>query len=69
MTEQYHTLTVALDHDIRSDDAEWLIKAIGMLRGVLSVTPHPVNPDSWVAEERAKRELTDKLWKVLHSNM
>lgn len=33
MTDRFHTLTVVLEHDMRDDDAQALISAIGQLRG------------------------------------
>lgn len=66
MTDRYNYLTVVLEQDIRSDDAEPLIQAISMLRGVVKVEPHVANPDNYMAEERARRELGEKLWAILY---
>jgi len=65
MTDRYNRLTVVLERDIRDDDAEPLIQAIRMLRGVLKVTPHVANGDEWVAEMRVKNQLREKLWDAL----
>lgn len=65
MTDRYYALTVVLDRDIRSDDAESLIAAIRLLRGVLSVEPLVSTPDTWMAEERAKSELKRKIFDAL----
>ncbi len=65
MTDRYYALTVALEKDIRSDDAENLIQAIKMLKGVLNVKPEITTPTTWMAEERAIRELKQKLWDAL----
>jgi hypothetical protein len=61
MTDRYNYLTVILEDDIRSDDAEPLIKAIGMLRGVLAVQPHVANASDRTAQERARHELREEL--------
>lgn len=66
MTDRIHSLTVALESDMRSDDVEELVSAIRMLRGVLKVAPNIRQPGDWVADQRARRELTDALWAVLH---
>lgn len=66
MTNRYNTLTVALEHDIREDDAEHLINAIKMLKGVLNVEGNVTTHDSWVAEERARRELRDKIFEIFY---
>lgn len=65
MTDRYYALTVVLEKDIRSDDAERLIDAIHMLRGVLSVVPNVADSTTWMAEERAKIELKNKIFEVL----
>lgn len=66
MTDRYNYLTVALEKDMRSDDAEALIEAIRMLRGVENVAPHVADPGDWTAEQRVRQELSQKLWAVLH---
>ncbi len=65
MTDRYNALTVVLDRDIREDDAEHLINAIRMLRGVLSVNPNVSDLQDHVAIMRVKRELTQKLYDAL----
>jgi hypothetical protein len=65
MTDRYNALTVVLDRDIREDDAELLVNAIRMLRGVLSVNPNVSDLQDHVATMRVKCELTQKLYDVL----
>ena len=65
MTDRINYLTVVLDADIRDDDAEPLIAAIKLLRGVLKVKANVVQPGDYLAATRAKYELTQKLWDVL----
>jgi hypothetical protein len=65
MTDRFNALTVVLDHDIRDEDAEPLIAAIKMLKGVLSVHPHVSGSTDLVAEDRAKYELRAKLFEAL----
>jgi hypothetical protein len=67
MTNRYHSLTVALSRDMRDDDAEGLVNAIKMMRGVIDVSGNVTNDiTSYVAQARAHRELADKLWDVLY---
>ena len=66
MTDRYNALTVVLEKDIRSDDAEAILNAIRQLRGVLSVNGNVADMNSHIAEERARRELGEKLWLVLY---
>jgi hypothetical protein len=65
MTDRYDALTVILDHDIRADDADGIISAIGMVRGVQQVLPHVMDANTAIAENRARHELTRKLWEAL----
>jgi hypothetical protein len=62
MTDRYNYLTVALEKNIRADDAQPLINAIAMLRGVLQVEPNIADSEAWLAEVRVRQEFTDKLW-------
>ena len=66
MTDRYNALTVVLSEDIREDDAEPLMAAIRMMKGVQSVKGHIATIDSHIAEQRARLELSEKLWDVLH---
>jgi hypothetical protein len=66
MTDRYHTLTVVLERDTRTDDAEALIAAIGQMCGVLKVSGVVADPAAYMAQERARRELGEKLWAVLY---
>ena len=66
MTDRYHTLTVVLERDMRDDDAEPLIAAIRQMRGVLKVSGVVADPAAHMAEERARRELGEKLWAALY---
>lgn len=66
MTDRVHSLTVALEHDIRDDDVEPLIQAIRMLRGVLSVTGEVVTSETWMAQERARKQLGEQLIEIVY---
>ena len=66
MTDRYNSLTVVLEKDFRDDDAEHLINAIKMIKGVLSVKGNISDYSDLVAEERVRRELVAKLWEVIH---
>lgn len=67
MTDRYYALTVVLERDTRTDDAEALVKAISMMRGVLSVDGEIADPGTHMATQRARSELIDQLWEVLKS--
>ena len=65
MTDRVNSLTVVLAHDVRDDDVEPLKNAISMMRNVLSVELNVVASDTYIATERVKYELSQKLWDVL----
>ena len=66
MTERFNTLTVVLETDVREDDAEGLLAAISRLRGVLSVKGNVADIDAFLAEQRARSDLEQKLWAVIY---
>lgn len=65
MSDRFNALTVVLDRDIRDADAEPLLNAIRMLKGVQSVTPRVADLGDHLAKERARREIEERLWKAL----
>jgi len=65
MTNRFNSLTVVLDKDIRDDDAEYILNAMEMIKGVLSVKPKVSNIEDHVAYERAVRDLRQKIDEVL----
>lgn len=66
MTDRYNYLTVALERDIRDEDAAALIAAISMLRGVLKIEPNVVDGSDWTAQMRVRQEMSNKLWEVIY---
>lgn len=66
MTDRLNGVYVAFEKDIRDDDVQPLIDAIRCLRGVLRVKKNVVDLNAWVAEERARRELGEKLIAVVY---
>lgn len=65
MTDRHAAYLVTLDTDIREDDAEAVITALRMVRGVLKVKPVPADANLAIAEDRARAELVRKLSDVL----
>lgn len=68
MSDRIKGLIVALDNDYRDDDAEAIINAIRMVRGVSNVTTSVASSDDWMARDRVRMELHGKLLKVLHGD-
>lgn len=64
MTTRLDGLIIALDSDVREDDAEALIAAISQLRGVCGVVRKPVDPEAWFARQRVRFELADAFAKM-----
>ncbi len=65
MSDRYHSLTVVLADDLRKEELEGIIRSICIFKGVLHVTPNAVDIESYVAYQRARHELEDKLWSAL----
>lgn len=65
MTDRLKGFTVALEKDIRDDDAEAIKQAILALRFVQAVKPIVADPSDWMARERVRRELGTKILDVL----
>ena len=65
MTDRLKGVIVTFEQDIREDDAEALIAAIQMIRGVLKVDPITANFDDEMNRSRVKYELRKKLFEAL----
>lgn len=65
MTDRLKGVIVFFDQDIRKEDAKALINAIRCIKHVVDVRPIDSQPEDWIEQERAKRELITKLWDVL----
>lgn len=66
MTDRVHSLTVVLDENMRTDDVEALTNAIRMMKHVIAVDGNIADPESYMAQERARRELGQKLIEVVY---
>lgn len=65
MTDRIVGYTITLDKDMREDDAENILSAICMLKGVLSVTPTKGDPMGQMIAQRVKREVITALLALL----
>ena len=65
MSDRYNSLIVFLEADIKDEEAQPLIEAIMQFRGVLSVQPNVSNMLSILAEERARYEMRERLYRAL----
>jgi hypothetical protein len=67
MTAKFNSLTIVLENDVREDDAQTLINAILMLKGVLSVEGNVSSVTDYVAESRVKTEVRNRLFEIITS--
>lgn len=65
MTDRFHTLTVVLDRDYREDDAQAILDAIRMVKGVIAVDGNVTDHHQYGAVELAKHELRRKVFDAL----
>ncbi len=66
MSEKINGVFVTLEHDLKDEQAEYLLNAIRMIKGVIKVEPNRVDHgEAYVAEVRVRSELSTKLFEVL----
>ena len=65
MTTRYKSFIVSLEHDIRDDEAEAIITALKMIKGVLRVEPQEATVNDLTIQYREKSELRKKLFDFL----
>jgi hypothetical protein len=52
VTDRHAGYLVTLASDVREDDAEDVMNALRMVRGVVAVTPVPIDPGAAIAGQR-----------------
>lgn len=67
MTMRLKGVTVAFQQDIREDDAQAIINAIKMIKGVLEVSPvdNDNSANDWIIETRIRNEYEQKIYNAL----
>lgn len=65
MSDRYKGLAVTLSSDLRDDDAEGLIQAIYLFKGIASVEPILANIDDQINRSRMRKEIMDKIWPIV----
>lgn len=65
MTDRIFALTVVINEDIREDEVQLIIDAMLQLRGVIAVGKNIADQRLFTAENRARREIGDKLIGIL----
>lgn len=66
MTDRIKGLTVTLKPNLREDDAEAILNAIRMVKGVVHVETHVADIHHHMAVEQAKRDLRQDMIKILY---
>ena len=64
MTDRLKGVYVAFERDMRDDDAETIIHAIQMIKGVKSVKGNIVDSNDWMNREQIKAEIKAKLFEL-----
>ena len=65
MTDRHAGYIVTLEQDVREDDAEAIINALRMVRGVGSVEPIVSDHRNHIGEKRARLDMERRLFAVL----
>ena len=65
MTDRVAGFVITLESDLREDDVERIVQAIGMIRCVIDVTPVTSNAGLHMAEARARDHIRRRLLKAI----
>lgn len=65
MTDRHRGYVVVLEQNVRSDDAQEIINALKMVKGVLTVKPIINDANDEINEARAKYEVRTKVYLAL----
>lgn len=65
MTDRHAGYIVALEQNVREDDAEAIVSALKMIKGVVGVTPITATPEVDIAGLRANTQWRERVWELL----
>lgn len=72
MTDRIRHITITLERDVREDDAEVIIGALKMIKGVAIVTPRKVDAGDHLARmavvSEVRSKLLDAVYEVFHQD-
>ncbi len=68
MSDRIKSLTVVLPSGLRDDDAQHIIDAIKMLRGVLEVKANVSDPNHFVAVIQARQAINQRILDALYAD-
>jgi hypothetical protein len=61
VTDRHSGYIVTLEQEVRKDDAEAIIAAIGMIKGVLTVDAVVADASTYIERRRARSQIINKL--------
>lgn len=62
MTDRHAAYIVVLKNDTRDDDAEPILNALRMIKGVAKVEPVIADHDIQIAEARVDQQWRERIW-------
>lgn len=65
MTDRVKGLVVVLEEDIREDDAEKIIEAVEMVKGVQSVDKNITEVDDYINRQKVVNKISKDIFEVL----
>lgn len=65
MTDRHAGYVVVLDDDIREDDAQFVINALRMVKGVVAVEPVAGDHQLLIAQQRVRAEARERVVALL----
>lgn len=66
MTNAINSITIVLEHNMREDDAQALLNAVQMLKGVITARANVSGLTDYIAQARARYEYGCKLMGVIY---
>jgi len=69
MTDRIHSITLVLEENVRVDDAEYILNACRMLKGVISADGNIADFDSHMAESRARTDMLTRVCATIKSEI
>lgn len=65
MTDRFKGFLVTLDKETREDDAEQVLTALKMVKGVYSVKPYVNGAEDWMMYEKGKHDAGMEMHKCI----
>lgn len=66
MTDRFKGFLITLDREVREDDAEQIITALKMIKGVMMVKPYINDMEDWMMYEKGVWDTRSELIKFMN---